>query len=86
MMAWEWVAIGVAAFVGVSLVVGLGLARILGNITDGASRLLEEVRWASAPLTRGMGPSADRQWLRQSARHTVGLRTCATSHRELDRN
>jgi hypothetical protein len=74
MMAWEWVAIGVAALIGVSLVVGLGLARILGNITDDASRLLEEVRWASAPWIRWVGPSADKQWLRQSARHTVELR------------
>lgn len=57
MTAWVWVAIGTATLIGLSLVVGLALARILGIIADAGSRLLEEELWESAPLTRGIGPS-----------------------------
>lgn len=48
MTAWVWVAIGTATLIGVSLVAGLALARILGSIADAGSRLLEEELWGSA--------------------------------------
>jgi hypothetical protein len=52
MTIWAWVAIGVAAFAVTSLVVGLAIGMILGKIAHGASALLDEECWASAPLTR----------------------------------
>jgi hypothetical protein len=52
MTEWVWVVAGTAASIAVSLVVGLALARILGNIDRAASRLLDDARWAAAPLAR----------------------------------
>ena len=75
MVAWAWVVIGAATAIGVSLVVGLALARILGGIADAASRLRDEVYWASAPLTRAMGPGADDQQRHHARRQTLGWRT-----------
>ena len=71
MMAWVWVAVGATALIGVSLVVGLALARFLGTIADAASTLLDDDRWASAPLTRGIG---DHQPPRHARRETLGVR------------
>ena len=75
MVAWAWVVIGAATAIGVSLVVGLALARLLGDIADAASRLRDEVCWASAPLTRAMGPGVDEQRRRYAGRQTLGWRT-----------
>jgi hypothetical protein len=72
MTDWVWVPIGAAALIAVSLVVGLALARILGTISAAASRLLDEELWASAPLTRWIGPSANDQPVRH-ARRPLGL-------------
>jgi len=52
MTIWAWVAIGATAFAVTSLVVGLAIARILGNIAHAASTLLDDEWWASAQLTR----------------------------------
>jgi hypothetical protein len=52
MLVWVWVAIAAAALIGVPLVVGLAVARILGKITEDAMRSLDQELWSSAPLTR----------------------------------
>ncbi len=74
MIAWLWVAVGTATLIGVSLVVGLALARILGSIADAASTLQEQERWGSAPLTRGIGPSVDDRPPRHARRQTIASR------------
>jgi hypothetical protein len=44
--------IGVAALLALSLVIGLAFARILGQIADDVTDLLDEEEWSAAPLTR----------------------------------
>jgi hypothetical protein len=73
MMALEWVAIGLAALIAVSLVVGLVLGRILGTINDAASRLQDEEPRESVSMTRGTGPSVHDQRARRATRQTLGL-------------
>jgi hypothetical protein len=46
-----WIAIGGSAFLASAALVGLAIARTLGEIARCASELSEEL-WASAPLTR----------------------------------
>jgi hypothetical protein len=74
MMAWEWIAVGVAAPIGLSIALALVLGRILGTINDGASRLLEDERWKSAAVTHKTGPSLDDRQPRRAGRQAVGLR------------
>jgi hypothetical protein len=73
MMALEWVAIGLAALIAVSLVVGLVLGRILGTINDAASRLQDEEPRESVPVTHGTGPSVHAQGARRATRQRLGL-------------
>jgi len=54
MTVWAWVAIGIGAAIGLALIVGLGIARILGSIATEVSRLLDQEQWSSAPLTRAL--------------------------------
>jgi hypothetical protein len=49
-----WLAIGTTAFIGVPFVVGLGLSRILGQISQDVTDLLENEEWSGAPLTRAL--------------------------------
>ena len=49
---WVWIAIGVGSFLGLSLLVGLGLAAILGTIGRQISELHETDDWAMVPPTR----------------------------------
>ena len=72
-MALEWVAIAVAAVIGVSLAVGLLLGRILGTINDAASRLQDDVSRVPAPVTPRPGPRSDDQ-RRRTGRQTIELR------------
>lgn len=51
---WAWLAIGTTAFIGVPLVVALGLSRILGQISREVTELLEAEEWSGAPLTRAL--------------------------------
>jgi hypothetical protein len=75
MSIWAWLAIGIGAFAGAALVVGLLIARILGNIGRDVTCLLETEMWSAAPLTRALEappevpastPTADRESLRRS--------------------
>ena len=49
---WIWIVIGVGSFLGLSLLVGLGLAAILGTIGRQISELHETDDWAMLPPTR----------------------------------
>ena len=49
---WVWIVIGVGSFLGLSLLVGLGLAAILGTIGRQVSDLHETDDWAMLPPTR----------------------------------
>lgn len=49
---WVWIVIGVGSFLGLSLLVGLGLAAILGTIGRQISELHETDDWAMVPPTR----------------------------------
>jgi hypothetical protein len=77
MTLWGWIAVAVAAFVGLSIAVGLVIARILGSISAGANLMFEEERWLSAPLTRAVKESVDELELRRRSekRATQGPRT-----------
>lgn len=62
---WGWIAVTAAAFVGLSIAVGLVIARILGSISAGLNLMFEEERWRSAPLTREVQESVDELELRR---------------------
>ena len=59
MTVWAWVAIGIGAAIGLALLVGLGIARILGSIATDVSSLLDQEQWSSAPLTRAIEEPAN---------------------------
>jgi hypothetical protein len=52
MTVWGWIAVAAAALAGLSIAVGLVIARILGSISAGLNQMLEDEGWTSAPLTR----------------------------------
>ena len=47
-----WIVIGIGSFLGLSLLVGLGLAAVLGTIGRQISELHETDDWAMLPPTR----------------------------------
>jgi hypothetical protein len=73
MNMWVWVVIGAAAEIGLSLLVGLVLGRILRSIGQAASRLLDDELLVSAPLTRAI-VVANHSW-RRTDREALGSRT-----------
>jgi hypothetical protein len=52
MALWAWVLVGLTAALGVSAVVGLMIAAILGSISRDVSRMLEAEPWAVTPPLR----------------------------------
>lgn len=52
MPMWVWIAIGLGSFLGLSLLVGFALARVLGAIGRQLSELYETEGWATVPPTR----------------------------------
>jgi hypothetical protein len=52
MPMWVWIMIGVGSFLGLSLLVGFALARILGTIGRQISGLYETEDWSMLPPTR----------------------------------
>jgi hypothetical protein len=52
MPMWFWIMIGVGSFLGLSLLIGLALARILGTIGREIGGLYETEDWAMLPPTR----------------------------------
>jgi hypothetical protein len=55
MSVWTWIAVGVGSFLLLSLVVGLLIGAILGEIGRLVSELHESEDWATAPPTRARG-------------------------------
>jgi hypothetical protein len=53
MTVWAWIGVATITFIGLTLVVTLAVARILGAIGHRVSELLDEEAWTSAPLARG---------------------------------
>ena len=49
---WFWILIGVGSFLGLSLLMGFALARILGTIGRQIGELYETENWAMLPPTR----------------------------------
>ena len=49
---WFWIMIGVCSYLGLSLLIGLVLGRILGTIGREISELYETDDWAMLPATR----------------------------------
>ncbi len=49
---WVWIAIGVGSFLGLSLLMGLALAGILGTIGRQISELQQTDDWTTLPPTR----------------------------------
>lgn len=74
MAIWAWIAIGATALCVISVLVGLAIARILGEITRQASDLLDEQTWASAPLTRAAKPDPDEESPEATAEKAHGQR------------
>jgi len=52
MPMWVWIVIGVGSFLGLSLLVGFGLAAILGTIGRQISELHQTDDWTMLPPTR----------------------------------
>jgi hypothetical protein len=78
MTVWLWVIIGVAAFLVLSVVIGLAFAAILGQIGREVSELFESDLSASAPLTREVASFDDNVSVEQqetSADHLSGHRS-----------
>jgi hypothetical protein len=75
MTVWGWIAVAPAAFAGLSIGVGLVIARILGSISAGLNQLLEDENWTSAPLTRAVEPPVDDLSPRRARRAAHGSRT-----------
>lgn len=59
MSVWAWLAIGTGAFFGLALLVGFGIAAILGRISRDVNDLLEAEAWSAAPLTRALDAPPD---------------------------
>jgi len=70
MTVWGWIAVAAAALAGLSIGVGLVIARILGSISAGLNQMLEDEGWTSAPLTRAIDPPADDLSPRRAKRAT----------------
>jgi len=78
MTVWLWVIIGVAAFLVLTVVIGLAFAAILGQIGREVSDLFESELSASAPLTREVASFDDNVSVEQqeaSAEHLSGHRS-----------
>jgi hypothetical protein len=75
MTGWGWIALGAAVFAGLSIAVGLVIARILGSISAALNQMLEEESWTSAPLTRAVDPRVDDLSPRRARRATHRSRT-----------
>jgi phosphate/sulfate permease len=61
MPMWVWIVIGVGSFLGLSLLVGFVLARILGTLGREISELHQTDNWAMLPPTRASKALAEEQ-------------------------
>jgi hypothetical protein len=56
---WIWIMIGLGSLLGLSLLIGLALARILGTIGREMGGLYETEDWALRPPTRAASVKGD---------------------------
>jgi hypothetical protein len=75
MTVWGWIAVAAGAFAGLSIGVGLVIARILGSISAGLNEMFEEEVWTSAPLTRALDRPVDDLSPRRARQAMKGSRT-----------
>jgi hypothetical protein len=61
MSIWVWITIGAGSFLILSLLVGLAVAAILGNIGRRVSELYETEDWATAPPARALKDAGEPQ-------------------------
>jgi hypothetical protein len=73
MPMWVWIAIGVGAFLFVSLAVSLVVACILGTIADNISALAEADDWTVLPPARST-EEEDEEDGKQVATRAIGSR------------
>jgi len=59
MTVWGWIAVAAGTLLGLSVVIGLVIARVLGSISSRLNHMFEEESWTSAPLTRAVEPPRD---------------------------
>ena len=55
MIVWTWLAVGVGSFLVLSLLLGLAVAAVLGEIGRRVSELHESEGWATTPPNRALG-------------------------------
>ena len=65
---WVWIAIGVGSFLGLSLLVGLALAGILGTIGRQISELQQTDDWTTLPPTRARKELKEEQQPQEQAK------------------
>jgi len=65
---WVWIAIGVGSFLGLSLLMGLALAGILGTIGRQISELQQEDDWTTLPPTRARSEVKEEQQPQEQAK------------------
>ena len=58
---WVWIAIALGSFLGLSLIVGLAFARILGTIGRAVSELYKTEDWATMPPTRAASEAREEE-------------------------
>jgi hypothetical protein len=75
MTVWGWIAVTTTAFAGLSIGVGLVIARTLGSISAGLNQMLEDEGWTSAPLMRAIDRPVDNLSPRRARRATHDSRT-----------
>jgi hypothetical protein len=75
MTVWGWIAVTAGALIGLSIVISLVIARILGSISSGLNQMLDDESWTLAPLTRAIEPPADDLSSRRATREKQESRT-----------
>jgi hypothetical protein len=58
---WVWIVVGLGPFLGLSLLVGIAMARIFGAIGQQISELYETENWATLPPTRASRKAREQQ-------------------------
>ncbi len=58
MTLWAWIAVGAAAALGASLLMGLAVGAVLGTIGRELGELVETESWGSAPPARARASAA----------------------------
>ena len=81
MSTWAWIAVGLASFLLVSVLVGLAVAAILRRIGERVSEPYEAGDWAEAALTRALHQQRNRQKPRGRTLIRAGSFACGKSLR-----